>query len=445
MQLEELAISQSSGREIVKTYQPSLRISIQIFRTEQTVIFYFERGQDFDRATIMLKRIGFRVQDGIPLKSHTCTTAKPDLISSQDFVPRLSSFTLLRNEGQQLSQSEFSFTSMLNSDVPLTQLLPSGTHAQCFHQPLPYDISKQSGHQSSPLTAYVPQHVNLNQPKNTWQPRISSPLRHTIRIADQSETNSPSLPNSQPIPDTDHEEIASLPSHRCTSAPNSLTNFLQFPQVPVTSYNASLDYQFSPPGSQESNTSAESCSQTTEATDDDLDLQLGQDYRKLMPRTRSLPFLKGRDHKVVKLKPRNKSNQQRNNSHDREAVAENENVLKEEQTKILKSNSISPQLVLHRTPPEPKVSQAGDTSTCHPSFEVAELPTMLIADPALLERVNELTSQLLNQYSTDVNRGSNTAAYAEFYLERLHAVRREFWVNELNQMNESGGGSLYKI
>ncbi|KAL9477292.1 hypothetical protein ACSS6W_007133 [Trichoderma asperelloides] len=394
-------------------------------------------------------RIGFRVQDGTPLELHTCTTTKLDPVSANHFGPRLSSFTPLWNEGQQLSQTDFSFTSMLNSDVPLTQLLPPGTQGQCIHQPLPYDTSQESDLQSSPVPAYAPhispQHVHLNQRKNTYQPRISSPLRHTIRINDQSEANSLSLPNSRLIPDTDHAEVAAFPSHRCISAPNLLLNFSQLYKVPVTNYNASVDYQFSPPGSQESNTSAESCSQTTEATDDDLDLQLGQDFRKLMPRTRSLPFLKGRDRKIVKLKPRNKSIQRHNNSHEREAVAENANVFKEEQTKILKSNSISPQLVLHRTPPQSKVSQVGDTPTCHPSFEAAELPTMLITDPALLERVNKATSQLIDQYSTDVNQGSNTAAYAEFYLERLHAVRREFWFNELNQMDESGSGSLYKI
>ncbi|PTB39478.1 hypothetical protein M441DRAFT_28606 [Trichoderma asperellum CBS 433.97] len=447
MQLEDLTASPGSEREIVETYQPSLRIRIQFFCTAQTVIFYFEKEQDFGHAIIMLKRIGFRVQDGVPLQLHTCATTKLDPVSSNHFGPRLSSFTPLRNEGQQLSQTHFSFTSMLNSDVPLTQLLPPDTQGQCIHQPLPYDISQEPDLQSSPVPAYAPhispQHVHLNQRKNTYQPRISSPLRHTIRINDQSEANSLSLPNSQPIPDTDHAEITSFPSHRGISAPKLLSNFLQFPQVAVTNYNASPDYQFSPSGSQESNTSAESCSQTTAATDDDLNLQLGQDFRKLMPRTRSLPFLKGRDHTVAQLKPRNKSDQRHNNSCEKETVPENANVFKKEKAKVLKSNSISSQLVFRCTPPQSKALQSGDTPTCRPSFEVAELPTMLITDPALLERANKATSQLLDQYRTDVNRGSNTAAYAEFYLGRLQAVRREFWFNELNQMDESGSGNLY--
>ncbi|PTB44821.1 hypothetical protein M441DRAFT_299511 [Trichoderma asperellum CBS 433.97] len=85
MQLADLTMSPGSGREIIETYQPSLRIRIQTFRTEQTVIFYFEKERDFDHAILMLKRIGFRVQDGIPLELHTCTTTKRDPISSHHF------------------------------------------------------------------------------------------------------------------------------------------------------------------------------------------------------------------------------------------------------------------------------------------------------------------------------------------------------------------------
>lgn len=85
MQLEDLTISLGGGREIIKTYPPSLRISIQSFRTEQTETFYFEKGQDFDHAIILLRRIGFRVQDGIPLELHTCTATKVDPISSHHF------------------------------------------------------------------------------------------------------------------------------------------------------------------------------------------------------------------------------------------------------------------------------------------------------------------------------------------------------------------------
>ncbi|KAL6904313.1 hypothetical protein GGI43DRAFT_400105 [Trichoderma evansii] len=447
-QLTDLSVSSSNERQAIKIYQPSLRISIQIYPTEQTVIFYFERGQDFNHAITMLKRIGFRVQDGIPSAMHTYTTTELDSISRHRFGPRLSSFTPLRSEEQQLPQPEFSFTSMLNSDVPLTQLLPSGIQDPYIHQSLPYDMPQQSYQRIDPATTYVP-HKNLHQipfsqQKKTYQPRISSPLRYAVPANNQGESPNLPKPNSQPIFFTDHADIASSPVHRSVSEPNLLSNPLQLPETSVTSYDTPSDYLFGPPGSQESNTTIESSSQVTDTTDDDLNLQLGQDFRRLMPRTRSLPFLKGRDHKVATMKPRNEQNQQHNNSHEKGAFIENADVSKEKKTKILKSKSTNSQLILRRTPPQSKASQVDDTLTYHSSLEITELSTMLITDPTLLERANKATSKLLDQYSADVSRGCNAAIYAEFYLERIYTARKEFWLKELDRMDWNGSGSLYR-
>lgn len=98
-------------------------------------------------------------------------------------------------------------------------------------------------------------------------------------------------------------------------------------------------------------------------------------------------------------------------------------------------NVVDSELILHHTPPQSKASQASDTPTRHSSFEETKLSTMLITDPTLLERANKATSQLFDQCNEDLSRGCNAASYAGFYLEQIQAVRTEFWLNELSQMD----------
>lgn len=392
----------------------------------------FERKQDFNHALTILKRIGYRAQNGIPPALHatdtndTAAQSDPGPYSAYHFGPRLSSFTPSGNGAQQLSQSEFSFTSMLNSDVPLTQLLlPLGMKDQCFHQPLPYNVPQQSRRQSDPATVFNPhtshQNVYINQSKIMYQPRISSPLRHAVPVDDHNEAPNLPTPNSQPTFFTHYADIPSLSSYRSIFEPNSLSNHSQLSEASVTSYDTSLDHQFGPSSSQESLTSVESSSQATDTTDDNFQLQLGQDFRKLLPRTRSLPFLKGKDHKVAKSKPRTKQNQWHGNSQEKRTIDKNADVHRKEKTKTSDSKNDGSQLVLHHTPPS--------------SFEETKLSTMLITDPTLLERVNEATSQLFDQYNEDLSRGCYVASYAEFYLEQIQAVRTEFWFNELSRQD----------
>lgn len=393
----------------------------------------------------ILKRIGYRAQNGILPALHAIdtndTTAQsdPGPISPYHFGPRLSSFTPSGNGAQQLSQSQFSFTSMLNSDVPLTQLLPSGMTEQCFHQPLPYSVPQQSRRQSDPATVFNPhadlQNVIINQSKILYQPRISSPLRHAVPVDDQYKAPNLPMPNSQPMFFTDYADISPLSSYPSASEPNSQSNHSQLSEASVTSYDTSLDHQVGPPSSQESLTSVESSSQATDTTDDNFQLQLGQDFRKYLPRTRSLPFLKGKDYKVAKSKLKTKQNQRHGNSQEKEAIDKNADVHRKGKSKVAGLNVVDSEFNLHHTPPQSKASQVSDTPTCHSSFEETKLSTMLITDPTLLERANKATSQLFDQYNEDLSRGCDAASYAGFYLEQIQAVRTEFWLNELSQID----------
>lgn len=429
----------------MRIHEPSLSISIKIQRTRQDVVVSFERKQDFNHAMAILKRIGYRAQNGIPPAFHALdtndTTAQSDSgpYSTYHLGPRLSAFTPLSYGAQQLSQSEFSFTSMLNSDIPLTQLLPLSMTDQCFHQPQPYSVPQQSRRQSDPATAFNPhtsdQYVNINHSQRMYQPRISSPLRHAVPVDDQYKAPNLPMPNSQPMFFTDYADLSSISSYPPASEPSSQSNHSQLSEASITSHDTSLDHQFGPPSSQESLTSVESSSQATDTTGDNFQLRLGQDFRKYLPRTRSLPFLKGKDYKVAKSKPKTKQNQRHGNSQEKETIDKNADVHRKDKTKVADLNVVDSELILHHTPPQSKASQASDTPTRHSSFEETKLSTMLITDPTLLERANKATSQLFDQYNEDLSRGCNAASYAGFYLEQIQAVRTEFWLNELSQMD----------
>jgi hypothetical protein len=389
-----------------------------MYQIKQVVLLHFEKRQDFNSTISMLKRIGFRAKEGISLPVHTCTTSESGSLSPHGYGPRLSSFTPLHSEGPHLSQSPFSFTSMLNSEVPLSQIQSLGTQY-------------------------------LTQTGKLYQPRISSPLRYAVPISDRAESPPiPPIPNSQPIYPTNFVAMTSLPNYRSISVPNPLSNSWQqpenSPESSGTSCHASLDYSLSPSGSQHSNTSTGSSLQVMDEVDNTFTLQHRQDFRKLMPRTRSLPFVKEKNHKVVKLKPAHKQSKSHNSSRagceHKEIFINDSDMLIKEKSKTSQMHSLDSsdgsiagsQLILRPTLSESTASQAEDTLICRSSFEVAELPTMLITDPTLLERVNQSTSKLLDQYNADISRGCDVATYAEFYLEQIHMVRRDFWLNQLN-------------
>ncbi|KAL7925201.1 hypothetical protein ACQKWADRAFT_285347 [Trichoderma austrokoningii] len=423
IQLADSDATPASQRQIVRYHEPSLKISIQISRMQQTTIFCFERAQDFKNAIAMLKRSGLRLQEGIPLTfgiSRATTTSGTSLVPSQNLGPRLSSITPLENEGQRVSQTKFSFTAMLNSDVPLTHLLPPRV-------------------QTDPVRTYIPNtNTYISQRNKMYQPRISSPLRYEVPADDGSEDSNLSISNSQPASQptllTDHENTPYLANHQPISRTSSQSNHSQLPKASVTSCDASLDYQFSPSSSQESFTSVESSSQATDTTGDDFNSQLRLDFHKLLPQTRSLPFLKGKDYKIVKSKPKIRQNQRLGDSQEKGTLTKSADAPTIEKTKVANSNNIDSQLVLPHTPPQPKTSQASNTTVYRSSPEIAGLSTMLLTDPTLLKRINKATSRIFDQYSEDVSRSRNAAACAKFYLAQIHAVRTEFWLNELNQM-----------
>ncbi|KAL7793110.1 hypothetical protein V8C37DRAFT_379323 [Trichoderma ceciliae] len=470
IQLTDLIKSSNDKTETIDVDKLSQRICIQIRPQEQIALFHFEQSRDFNVAIYMLKKFGFRIKEGISLSYHTCTTSGFDspsypAPSTNGFGPRLSSITPLQSQRDLQAQSPFSFTSMLNSDVPLAQIQSSENNPgqgslnniqhQHINQPPPQDLSQQLTQQVVPVITHNP-HLNpyqmyLGQQGNMYQPRVSSPLRNAVPVGDRSESPISPIPNSQPTFLTNSVAMGSLPTHRSISAPNPLSNSWQQPRCVDPCAQGPLNYyQQSPPGSQDTNTSPASSSQATDETDDSVPLQPSQDFRKLMPQTRSLPFVKDIKDKVAKSKSgerqvskdisrlTNKPRKSPRSIHKNKGTSyEKSNLFVREMvftdTLNIENSSVHSQLDLRQTSSQPTGSQADDSSTYHFSFELAELPPMLITDPTLLERVNQATSKLLDQYNADISRGCDGAACAQFYLKQIHIVRRDFWLSQLEQ------------
>lgn len=69
----------------------------------------------------------------------------------------------------------------------------------------------------------------------------------------------------------------------------------------------------------------------------------------------------------------------------------------------------------------------------HKDPEVA----VLITDPGTLKDLEKLTSKLFEQYEVDVASGIDKTDSAKFYMDRITATRREFWLAKLEEMMAS--------
>lgn len=438
IQLTELITLSNNILETITIDRPSHRMCIQIHQKKQTVLFTFKETRDFNVVIYALKKFGFQVKDGISGPPHAAPTSLArcqsyPTPSHSDFAPRLSSITPLDRHESSPTQSQFSFLSMLNSDMPLTQLQPADSQYQPLQSP-PQDLSQPSVYQMMPGNTHAPYQNSyqsyLGHPSNMYQPRVSSPLRHIIDINNQDTSPMSSLPSSQSSVFSNAKDTGSLPSNRSESDLNTLSQPWRQPLCMDMNDYDSVCSQETPQASQDTVAStAEDC-QTTDEPDVSYMLQSTQDFRALMPRTRNLPFVKDRK----SMTPRSEFAQKRANMEQGRCKSDS-NILRE---KILHSDSemeipSASQTNVQPTPAHPTDTQTEILAIRHSSCEIDDLPSMFVADNELLERLNKITSKLLDQCAADIGRGCDEAACARFYLEQIDAARRDFWLSELKQ------------
>ncbi|PTB66962.1 hypothetical protein BBK36DRAFT_1117698 [Trichoderma citrinoviride] len=422
IQLADLLTSSGDTTEVVTVDKPSQQMCIRIHEKKQTILFTFKESRDFNVAIYTLKRFGFRVRDSVFSFNHTTAglaRSQSSAPSSNDLGPRLSSITPLQGYGSSQAPSPFSFTALLNSDVPLSQIQSMGTQHEPYESPSP-DSSQQLIRHIVPAT-YAhqnPYQLYLGQHGNLYQPRVSSPLRNAVEVdsRDLSPMSPVSpMPQSQPSLSVHPTTVRSLLAQRSTSAPITTPPSWQQPRYMNTDGCGSPYYQQSPPGSQETTiTSTESDSQSTDGTNVTLPLQIAEDFRKLMPQPRNLPFLKEGKTKTAVLKPVKRraktelgpSSAKRKNSFF--AGHGNSNTSNDGAVSCVQENGANSDIddasaapiTLHPTSFQTRVSQNGATSPDHSSLEICDLPPMLIADSSLLEKVNNSTSRALANMSS---------------------------------------------
>ncbi|KAL7819912.1 hypothetical protein V8C26DRAFT_419550 [Trichoderma gracile] len=461
IQLADILPSSGHNPEVVSVNRTSLEMCINIYQNQQTVVFIFKESRDFNVAIYALKKFGLRVTDSALSSNHATTAGLTrsqscSAPSSSYFGPRLSSFTPLQSHGNSQTPSQFSFTALLNSDVPLSQIQSMGAQYEPSQPPSP-DSSQQPIQSVVPATHIQnPYQLYLSQHSNMYQPRVSSPLRYAVEV--DSRDPSPMSPIS-PMPQHQptllvHPAVGgSILTHRSTSAPSTTPRSWQQPRYMGTDGCDSPYYQQSPPESQESIvTSAESDSQSTDGTDVSLPLQTGEDFRKLMPQPRNLPFLKEGRTRTTKLKPLKKTAKAELDSSGLKrkssslAGRDNRNTSNDDLNPCVQENASSTNsetidasaapIALHPISSQTSTSQIEAPSGDHSSpRELCVLPPMLIADNSLLEKINNATSRLLDQYTADVNRGCDGGACAQFYLDQIDMVRRDFWLRQLERDN----------
>ena len=70
---------------------------------------------------------------------------------------------------------------------------------------------------------------------------------------------------------------------------------------------------------------------------------------------------------------------------------------------------------------------------------------LLLAGAAVLDSINAESSKLLEQYEADVAKGCDAGTYAQYYLDRIDAVRTNFWHSRLLDVEQQTPSECFSI
>lgn len=474
---------------------------IKIPGHSRAIVARFEEKRDFSLAVYMLEKSYLRINDSITCAPSTSIatslpTASLDVQTASNFGPRLSSITPLpqsfpSNVPYNLNnQSDAPFMSLLNSP------LPQETSESTWGQPAPapqfqYPQRINSLPTYASVSAYSPfgsdavvQQLNpynifLNRSNSqVHMPRVSSPLRQSFPPEETARQSPSSSVGSSPYMGG---------TYALHNIPNLSPSVLGAPKIQDASQSAGMNVM--------ENRVLTTSSFPQFSNDDDASPEppagdSDQNFRDLMPRPRRLPFdSRPKDSGSMKttslpklatktaaspkalvspkiassprtiLPPKrgqaltqpsaNQKSKLRgtkrcsaavdegspgrevsitaDESPARIAVLPNAKVNEEQQPnstiKVAGAEDSS------RSPSVPQWSPAQP----HKDPEVA----VLVTDPGTLKDLEKMTSKLFEQYEVDVANGIDETDSAKFYMDRIMATRREFWLTKLEEMTAS--------
>ncbi|KAH6981128.1 hypothetical protein BKA56DRAFT_673562 [Ilyonectria sp. MPI-CAGE-AT-0026] len=495
IRLHDLLKNPVGSTDIVSVEKQRNEMCIIIPGHSRAIVARFEEKRDFSLAVYMLEKSNLRINDSITCAPSTpIATSLPaaslDVQTASNFGPRLSSITPL----PQSFPSNVPYNLNNHSDAPFTSLLnsplPRETSESTWGQPAPPQFQYPQRINSLPTYASVsayspfgsdaavqqlnPYNIFLNRSNSqVHMPRVSSPLRQ-------------SFPPEQTTRQSPSPSVGSSPymggTYTLHNIPNLSPSVLGAPKIQDASQSAGVDgienrVPTTSPFPQFSNDNA-----SPEPLAGDSD----QNFRDLMPRPRRLPFdsrpkdsgsmettsspklatkpaaslkalvspkitssprtilspKKGQalTQPSLKQKPKLRGTKRSSAAVDEgtpggevsmtvdesptRAVLPNTKVNEEQ-----KPNSTIKVAGAEDSPSVPLWSPAQP----HKDPEVA----VLITDPGTLKDLEKLTSKLFEQYEVDMASGIDETDFAKFYMDRITATRREFWLTKLEEMTPS--------
>ncbi|KAH7161387.1 hypothetical protein EDB81DRAFT_784625 [Dactylonectria macrodidyma] len=430
-------------------------------------------------------------------KTASSPTDSLDFQTASNIGPRLSSITPLTHSFPSNipynleTQSDNTYASISNSPLPESPRSPWGQPSQLSHFQYPQRINSLPTYSSTPTHLPLvldalgqqlnPYNLFLGRSNSqTHTPRVSSPLRQsyppentTVQSPSSSFESSPyvsrkhvpyNAPNRSPSglggsqagEDPHHRNVlrANVADNRENIVP-VISPFLQTPNTEAYRGHTTGDLEQSfrnlmprprklpfDPSSKSSGLEEKQCSKTLAPSKRISKLQTTlSPMSDLIPNTAALPKTAPQvtalpSPKIPKLRaePTHKVKDGcRPNFDQRSSSVE---------TSIAVDESPAPQAALSKT-------RTNEEHRPLPTMELAgaEFPsgsphvpetTVLVTDSETLKHLNELTSILLDQHEADVLSGIDEEDSARFYMDRIMAKRREFWLAKLE-----GGGILY--
>ncbi|KAM5377283.1 hypothetical protein ACJZ2D_005102 [Fusarium nematophilum] len=489
IRIGDLARSSHAPDEIASIDKQLHQLCINIPGKFKTIGVQFEEKRDFTLTVCLLQQSGLHVKDSVPTSLLTAsppTRQASAFDAPSSFGPRVSTITpplLSPNNVHNFgTQSHPSFTAMLNAPFQYTPTVPS-------FQPMPSpqisypqrafslpDYSSPSGLSSMPVSQSNPYNTVLGRGSPSMHiPRVGSPLKYSFNPEQPRSQSLHSIPGS-PLPSPQ------LYSHTNGEyLPAAVPKPASAPPLDASHTHHSRRAEASAPkdGVAFARSGGESA---TKFNDGQKALQAGvKDFRDLMPRPRKLPF-EPRPKRPASLdSPAIEKEESRCTSQSKRSrsLTNTDSNLRDD---IPKVKTAKPNVAVCRvasrdtecqtdmdmgstasgtpsieTPPVDTPHAASRDAECQTTMDMGSTtstasgtlstktplvqtprtlisvaaPTLLVTDPGTLKELDQATAGLFEQYEADVASGSDKSLSAKFYMDRISAKRRDFWLTKL--------------
>lgn len=393
MRLNDLLNHPNGTEGVISIDRAEYKLCIRLPNQDHTLSVWFLEQRDFLVSVCIIRKSGFKVEAGSFIQNSDISPKKANSShksaeSRTSDAPRLSSITSLSTLAAQAKAfCTESFSSNPSGKVvePPSQTIFDEvlerlrkTRADGAVQDATGEDTKSAQVEPDDLLYLNP--YNVFSTKKTIkfnQPNVGSPLKNVVH-------------QEQHV----HEEIENLSCRTLTASDRrSNHHHRHFTRSFSSSYSKTTRNNLSSSSNLQRTSSSIPVNGpdirfVTPALSSSFDSDSSTDFRQLMPQRRKLPF-----------------------------IEYTQTVNKKSKTAI-KAAQINKQ----RNVPE---RQSQET-------------TVMLMHNSSLDKLHKVSCTIFDQYEQDIFSGYGDERVAEFYLERLHEVRTNFWLKELTKASEGG-------